>query len=255
MNFDLSDLDKLSKTAGSRPSKFGPTAKPRAKPTGRPAAAAAAAAPAAAPAAPAAAAGPAAAPPAAGHARQQATPQVQAKQAAAAGQQQQQQQQPEAPTLLLQHLLNGICASCGKGSGQHQHQQQQLSVNTVGDLAVALTELKPRVDAYAIWSGSSSASGAEQQQLAGADGTWATQEGSSGTGQEDSLPVQLQAQMAAAVDALAAAAWQHAGSPGALEVRDVSRLLLAFCQLQVSCPQVVSCLHAQACSSLALLGP
>jgi hypothetical protein len=151
-----------------------------------------------------------------------------------------QQQQRAPPTLLLQRLLEGICASCGKASGQLHMQQQPLTANTVGDLAVALTELKPRVDAYAIWSSHDGDAKAEQQQLqsdgAAVQAPLAVSESSSSssTGREDSLAVQLQVQMAAAVDALAAAAWQHAGNPGALEVRDVSRMLLAFCQLQVS---------------------
>jgi hypothetical protein len=158
--------------------------------------------------------------------------------AAASLQQQQQQRAP--PTLLLKRLLEGICASCGKASGQHHMQQQPLTANTVGDLAVALTELKPRVDAYAIWSSHDRDAKAEQQQLqsdrAAVQATPAAGDSSSSssTGQQESLAVQLQVQMTAAVDALAAAAWQLAGSPGVLEVRDVSRMLLAFCQLQVS---------------------
>jgi hypothetical protein len=62
-----------------------------------------------------------------------------------------------------------------------------------------------------------------------------------------SLGVQLLSELSAAVDALTAAAWQHAGTPGALEVLVVARMLIAFSQLQVSCQgygavkQPVSC--------------
>lgn len=104
-----------------------------------------------------------------------------------------------APTLLLLQLLDGI----------HQlgTAHQQLSASTVADLAVALAEVQPRLQsADALWQRSSASGGG---------------------------PLQLLPHLAAAVDVLAAAGWQHAGTPGALEVRDVSRLLLSFHQLQV----------------------
>lgn len=138
-----------------------------------------------------------------------------------------QQRQVAAPTLLLQRLLDGISAH-GKAGG-HQ-QQQPLAASTVADLAVALTDLKPRVESYAILlkhavGGQATHGNGEQQGL--------PQDAKQGVQQQEGLVGQLMGQLSVAVDALAAVAWQHAGTPGALEVRDVSRMLTAFTQLQV----------------------
>jgi hypothetical protein len=131
-----------------------------------------------------------------------------------AGSSQKQQQQQAPPALLLQRLLGGISSHGNAGGGQ-----QQLSAGTVGDLAAALSELKPRLESYAHLA--AVASGAQ-----GFDGQSAEQPARSGG--------QLLVQLSAAVDALAAVAWQHAGTHGALEVRNVSRMLTAFSHLQVS---------------------
>jgi hypothetical protein len=127
----------------------------------------------------------------------------------------QQQQQQQLPALLLQRLLSGI-SSHGKASGGQQ--QLHLTAGTVGDLSAALSELKHRLESYD--SLATMASGA-----LGPD-TQSTEQPGSSAGQ-------LLVQLSAAVDALAAAAWHHAGTPGALEVRNVSRMLTAFTHLQV----------------------
>jgi hypothetical protein len=148
------------------------------------------------------------------------------------------QQPAAAPTALMQRLLTNL-----QQHGRAGHQQQQLLVGTVGDLVVALAELKPRLQHCVVLrplqSGSSEQQQQQQQQQeGGSQGPADEQVSSAGSPQaveqQGGAAEQLLQLVDTAVEALVTAAWQHAGTPGALEVRDVSRMLVAFSNLKAS---------------------
>jgi hypothetical protein len=144
-------------------------------------------------------------------------------------------QQPAAPTVLMQQLLTKL-----QQHGRAGHQQQQLSAGTVGDLVVALAELKPRLQHCVVLQPlQPESSQQQQQQEAGPQGAATEQASGAGSGQvvgqqAGGAAEQLLQLVDDAVEALVTAAWQHAGTPGALEVRDVSRMLVAFSNLKAS---------------------
>jgi len=151
----------------------------------------------------------------------------------------QQQQQPSPPTLLLQQLLRTTVSVLGTAKAGRQY--AQLPAAAVADLSVAFAELKPRLEGYAVlWKHCNGPQQQRQQQEGGAgvmaqdSSTGGVEASSQQQGkEEEGSPLQLLSALSAAGEALAAAAWQHAGSPGALEVRDVSRMMTSFCTLQV----------------------